>query len=191
MQKHLGEPQRVCHSNNKKNYTHTTIILGDIAIFLKRAHLINSPYGTRKMTKISIFWGFHGAHICTARAKNTILGLPEVRISAEWGLSVNARKFTHGAEVSNIWKFWCCNANIRQKSGAESSWNFGSGAWSRAPQCSTGVAPSSMKTWFSKSLEKIHYLTTLVWLCHSPSLRCGVIPNFFMLTAHKFKKISR
>ena len=28
-----------------KNYTHTTIILEDIAIFLKRVHLITSPYG--------------------------------------------------------------------------------------------------------------------------------------------------
>ena len=34
--------------------------------------------------------------------KIAILGLPEVRMSAEWGLDVITRKFRHGKEVSKI-----------------------------------------------------------------------------------------
>ena len=34
--------------------------------------------------------------------KNAILGLPKVRMSAEWGLDLITRKFKHGEEVSKI-----------------------------------------------------------------------------------------
>ncbi len=48
-------------------------------------------------------------------------------------------------------------------------------------------APPVMKIRFSKSLEKILYLTTLVCPHHIPSLPCGVIPNFEIFTAHKME----
>ena len=108
-----------------------------------------------KSSKNLHFWRFFHSSKFGARAqKNAILGLPEVGMSAELGLDVITRKFRHGKEVSKIWKFWCCNADIRHKSGDENLSILGFGAWSRAPPCSTGVAPSSMKMWFLKSLKK-------------------------------------
>ena len=124
----------------------------------------------------------------SARAQNfAILGLADVKMSAEVGLDVNTRKFRHGEEISNSWNCWCCNAHIKHKSGVENLSMFGFGAWSRAPPCSTGVAPSSMKMWFLKSLKKILHTTTLVCPHHIHSLRCGSIPNFLLSTDHKFK----
>ena len=142
-----------------------------------------------KITENCWFLAFSLSYIFEgAREKMLNLGLPEVRMIVELGLDVIPRKFWYDWEITKNWKFSSCNADIRHKSFVEKSRNFGFGAGAGARLCSTGVAPSSMKMWFSKSSRKILYLSTLVCAHHTHSLCCGIIPNFEIFTAHKCEK---